>query len=469
MKDLGLIRRDFTTRCLFVVDVMRLPERVDLDRIASGRRPRCANVSRLHPRRSRAWQLRRSYTCSRVFGYHAFIIDVKARSSTVTPLHRQLASTLRWGVALVLLAMGAAASALEHRVALVIGNGDYKTAPLKNPVNDARAMASTLRGLGFEVLTAENVGRKAMLQKLREYRDKLRPDSIGLFYYAGHGVQVKGQNYLIPTDAAVQSEAEIDEESVNLAHLLDRLDEAKNTINIVILDACRDNPFARSFRSVTRGLAQVDAPTGTLIAYATAPGRTAADGDGANGVYTEEMLRVLKTPGLKVEDVLKRVRAGVVQRTNGQQTPWDASSLIGDFYFIPPAPNAATSAPPVSIAAPSQNVAVAPSARSANAADGVWSLFMQCSGFIGWNHTLLGRRVAEGKLVGRTAAHDSPERWDLEFDMPTPDRLEVAGTLTDARGKSGRYSATATGSNAGFKGPGKFDDYDCAFEARRIQ
>jgi caspase domain-containing protein len=395
---------------------------------------------------------------------------MKARSSTATALHWKLASKLRWAVALMLLAVGTAAAAQEHRVALVIGNSAYKTAPLKNPVNDARAMASTLRDLGFEVLTAENVSRKAMLQKLREFRDKLEPDSIGLFYYAGHGIQVKGQNYLIPTDAAVRSEAEIDEESVNLAHLLDRLDEAKNTINIVILDACRDNPFARSFRSATRGLAQVDAPTGTLIAYATAPGRTAADGNGANGIYTEEMLRVLRTPGLKVEDVLKRVRAGVVQRTNGAQTPWDASSLIGDFYFIPPVPVAAPQIPAAPIAVPSQVAASAPSARSANPADGVWSLFMQCSGFIGWNHTLLGRRVTEGKLVGRTQAN-SPERWDLAFNMSAPDRVEVAGTLTDAQGKLGRYAATATATlpNSTFKGPGKFDDYECAFEARRIQ
>ena len=370
----------------------------------------------------------------------------------------------------MLLAAGMA-TAQEHRVALVIGNADYRTAPLKNPVNDARAMSAALRDLGFEVLTGENLGRKAMLQKLREFRDTLRPDSIGLFYYAGHGMQVKGQNYLIPTDAAVRSEAEIDEESVNLAHLLDRLDEAKNTINIVILDACRDNPFGRSFRSAARGLAQVDAPTGTLIAYATAPGRTAADGDGANGIYTEEMLRVLRMPGLKVEDVLKRVRAGVVQRTKGGQTPWDASSLIGDFYFIPPNPLAAPQIQAATNSMSSPAAAAPTSSRSANPADGVWSLFMQCSGFIGWSHTLLGRSVKEGVMIGRTAAHNSPERWELTFSMSAPDRVDVAGTLTDAKGKSGRYTAAAAAQVAGapFKGTGRFDDYDCTFEARRIQ
>jgi predicted Fe-Mo cluster-binding NifX family protein len=399
---------------------------------------------------------------------------MKAQSSTVGARRGRFASALYSGIALALLVVGAA-TAQEHRVALVIGNAAYMTGALKNPVNDARAMAAALRNLGFEVLIAENVGRKAMLQKLREYRDTLRPDSVGLFYYAGHGIQVRGQNYLIPVDAVVRSEAEIDEESVNLGHLLDRLDEAKNGINIVILDACRDNPFGRSFRSASRGLAQVDAPIGTLIAYATAPGRTASDGEGANGTYTEEMLRVLKTPGLKVEDVLKRVRAGVVRRTNGLQTPWDASSLIGDFFFIPVsavalvAPVAEPRIPLAESVAPTRIAAVPPSALSANVADGVWSLFMQCSGLMGWNHSLLGRRVTDGKLVGRTATHDSPETWSLAFNMPSPDRLEVVGTLTDARGRSGRYAGTATGSDAAFKGAGKFDNYDCAFEARRIR
>jgi predicted Fe-Mo cluster-binding NifX family protein len=394
-----------------------------------------------------------------------------------------LENVARGVLAIVLFAIGTAAVAAtqEHRVALVIGNADYGNAPLRNPVNDARAMASTLRSLGFDVLTAENAGRKAMLQKLRDYRDMLRPESVGLFYYAGHAIQVKGQNFLIPIGAAVRSEAEVDEESVNLATLLDRLDEAKNAINIVILDACRDNPFQRSFRSASRGLAPVDAPTGTLIAYATAPGRTASDGDGANGLYTDEMLRVLKMPGLKVEDVLKRVRAGVVQRTNGVQTPWDASSLIGDFYFIPPTPPIAA-APAIaapSVAAPSvapaQIAAIAPAptrvtpSTPLHPADGVWSLFMQCSGFGGWNHSMLGRLVSGGKMAGRTPAHDSPERWDLAFAMPSPDRLEISGTLTDAQGKTGPYTAKANASGAAFKGPGKFDDYDCLFEARRIR
>jgi hypothetical protein len=305
-----------------------------------------------------------------------------------------------------------------------------------------------------------------MLGKLREYRDRLRPDSVGLFYYAGHGIQSKGQNFLIPVDAVVRSEAEIDEESVNLAYLLDRLEEAKNPINIVILDACRDNPFARSFRTAARGLAHIDAPTGTLIAFATAPGRTAADGTGANGVYTEELLRVLDTPGLKVEDVLKRVRAGVTKRTEGRQVPWEASSLIGDFYFTAAAPPAATAPVPAPRPAPE---AVAALQAQGNGADGVWSLFLQCKGLAGWQHTLLGRRVVNGKMVGRSSGHDSPERWDLDFAMPSADRLEIAGSLTDARGRVGRYVASATGGETTFRGSGSFDASECTFEGRRIR
>jgi hypothetical protein len=392
-------------------------------------------------------------------------------------LFADLRAISRWFLlALALAPCGAATAApvQEHRVALVIGNADYAVAPLRNPLNDARAMAAALRELGFEVLEAQNAGRKAMLQRLREYRDRLRPDSVGLFYYAGHAVQVKGQNYLIPVDATIRSEAEVDEESVNLSYLLDRLEEAKNSINLVFLDACRDNPFARSFRSVSRGLAQVDAPTGTLIAYATAPGRTASDGDGANGIYTEEMLRVLKSPGLKIEDVLKRVRAGVVRRTQGAQTPWDTSSLIGDFYFVPPVVVAAASvpvapSPPQPAPPPAPERAPQVAAAPSNPADGVWSLYMQCKGFLGWQHTLFGRRVVDGRMVGRSAARDSPERWDLAFAMASAGRLEVAGTLTDASGKSGRYTGSATGAGEAFTGTGAFDDRECVFEARRIR
>ena len=225
-------------------------------------------------------------------------------------------------------------AATARRLALVIGNGAYTSAPsLKNPPNDARDMAATLKALGFEVTSGINVTQREMKRLIRDFGQKLKAGGSGLFYYAGHGVQSKGRNYLIPTDADIQSEAEAEDAGVDVSLVLGYMDDAQNGLNIVILDACRNNPFARSFRSAASGLAQVDAPTGTLIAYATAPGSVAHDGSGRNGLYTSELLRFLSTPGLSIEEVFKRVRASVQRQTSGQQVPWESSSLIGDFSF----------------------------------------------------------------------------------------------------------------------------------------
>jgi len=221
----------------------------------------------------------------------------------------------------------------EHRVALVIGNSAYKAATLRNPVNDARAMSAALQSLGFDIVTAENATREHMLRALRDFHGRIRKDSVGLVYFAGHGMQLKGTNYLLPIDATMQSEVEVEEEAVSLQFIVNRLEDAGNALNIVILDACRDNPFERSFRSASRGLAQVAAPSGTFIGYATAPGRTAADGDGSNGVYTTALLEAFRHPGLSVEEVFKRVRISVQTKTGKRQVPWEASSLTGEFYF----------------------------------------------------------------------------------------------------------------------------------------
>jgi hypothetical protein len=220
------------------------------------------------------------------------------------------------------------------RIALVIGNGAYTSAPpLKNPPNDARDMAATLRTLGFDVVSGINVNQKDMKRLIREFGIKLKTGGSGLFYYAGHGVQSKGRNYLIPIDADIQSEAEAEDSGVDAGLVLNYMDDAQNGLNIVILDACRNNPFARSFRSATDGLAQVDAPTGTLIAYATAPGRVASDGTAQNGLYTAELLKQMRVPGLSVTDMFMRVRAEVMKQTGNKQVPWEASSLVGAFYF----------------------------------------------------------------------------------------------------------------------------------------
>ena len=168
---------------------------------------------------------------------------------------------------------------------------------------------------------------------IREFGRKLKGGGQGLFYYAGHGVQLKGKNYLIPVDSDIQSETDVEDQGVDVNLVLGFMDEAGNGLNIVILDACRNNPFTRSFRSASRGLAQMDAPSGTLIAYATAPGSVASDGATRNGTYTQELLKFVRTPNLNVEEVFKQVRKSVRNLTQGRQTPWESSSLTGDFYF----------------------------------------------------------------------------------------------------------------------------------------
>jgi Caspase domain len=235
---------------------------------------------------------------------------------------------------------------VTKRIGLVIGNGAYVNAPpLKNPPNDARDMVATLRALGFEVTSGINVNQREMKRLIREFGQKLKAGGSGLFYYAGHGVQSKGRNYLFPVDADIQSEAEVEDSGVDLALVLNVMDEAQNGLNVVILDACRNNPFARSFRSASEGLAQVDAPTGTLIAYATAPGRVAADGTGQNGLYTSELLKAMQIPGLSALEVFMRVRGEVMKQTGNNQVPWEASSLVGGFYFSGRSRNASSAAP----------------------------------------------------------------------------------------------------------------------------
>lgn len=221
-----------------------------------------------------------------------------------------------------------------QRVALVIGNAAYHDAPLSNPVNDARSIAQALREAGFAVIARENIDQRTMLVVLREFGDRLRAGGTGLFYYAGHGMQIKGRNYLIPVGAKIEREDEVAYSAVDAQAVLDKMEVAGNLANIMILDACRNNPFTRNTRSGQAGLAQMDAPVGTLIAYATSPGAVASDGAGANGLYTQHLLSAIRQPGSKVEDVFKQVRANVRRDSQGKQVPWEATSLEGDFYFI---------------------------------------------------------------------------------------------------------------------------------------
>lgn len=226
----------------------------------------------------------------------------------------------------------------EQRTALIIGNSAYESAPLRNPVNDARAMAKVLSDLGFSVTEKENLDQKEMKRTIQAFGQTLLKGGVGLFYYAGHGMQVNGRNYLIPVGARIEHEKHVEYEGVDAGSVLSEMEFARNRLNIMILDACRDNPFARSFRSSGgQGLASVSAPTGTLIAYATAPGSVANDGQDMNGIYTGALIKAIQSPGLRIEDVFKQVRSAVRESTQGKQVPWESSSLEGDFYFRFPA------------------------------------------------------------------------------------------------------------------------------------
>ncbi|MBK8811028.1 MAG: SUMF1/EgtB/PvdO family nonheme iron enzyme [Acidobacteria bacterium] len=256
----------------------------------------------------------------------------------------------------------------EARTALVIGNGKYQNvSTLENPVNDATDMAETLRGLGFEVITGTDANLVQMRRLIREFGEKLEAKKgIGLVFYAGHGVEVRGKNFLIPVDADISREVETEDYAIDVNSILRQMDAAGNGFNIVILDACRNNPFSRGWsRSAdSGGLANVTAPTGTYIAYAAAPGTTASDGKGTrNGVFTGALLKNLRKPNLKLEEVFKSTREEVMTVTSNKQVPWDSSSIKGDFYFQ-------RSAAPTSVA----NIpTVAPASAAAQEAE-AWDL-----------------------------------------------------------------------------------------------
>jgi uncharacterized caspase-like protein len=240
-------------------------------------------------------------------------------------------------------------------VALVVGNNAYRDAPLLNPVNDARAMAAALEKAGFTVMLRTNATQRELLESLREFGTRLQRGGTGVFYFAGHGMQIKGRNYLVPVGADIQREDEVAYQSLDAQAVLDKMESAGNGANLVILDACRNNPFARSFRSSSQGLAQMEAPVGTLVAFATAPGSVASDGQGSHGLYTHHLLRAIAQPGLKVEDVFKQVRVAVRRESLGRQVPWESTSLEGDLYITePPVVVAAPPPPPPSAPDPLQ-------------------------------------------------------------------------------------------------------------------
>lgn len=274
----------------------------------------------------------------------------------------EIAFRLRMPAIIVLLSFGhlcfggMATALADARLALVIGNSAYKVGALANPRNDAALMADTLREVGFQVTTLSDATKDQMKQALLAFSRKLRETgAVGLFYYAGHGVQLRGENYVVPVDADIQNEAEVEFLALNVNEFLAAMERTSNQINIVILDACRNNPFARSFRSAARGLATVDAPRGTYIAYATAPGQVALDGDKGNSPYASALAGAIRTPGLTIEDTFKKARREVLAATSDQQVPWETSSITGSFYFAGAGAGAGAK-PEVTVATPAQPV-----------------------------------------------------------------------------------------------------------------
>ena len=258
----------------------------------------------------------------------------------------------------------------SERVALILGNGAYRNAPvLPNAPADARAIAEVLRRLGFEVLDGIDLDRAATDALIHQFARELDDAKVALFFYSGHGMQVSGENYLVPVDAKLEHEADLDFETVPLRRIMSQLERSDRT-SIVFLDACRDNPFLRRVASRSTGtrggLAPLQSGIGTLVAYATAPDTVAMDGSGEHSPFTASLLAHIETPGLEVGQLLKKVRADVIADTNRAQVPWDHSSLVGDFYFVPPA--AASEVATAAAATPNQPAAMTDEQRFWDAA-----------------------------------------------------------------------------------------------------
>jgi hypothetical protein len=245
---------------------------------------------------------------------------------------------MKWLTLLFLLVLGTQqAFTQEKKLALIVGNASYvEGAALRNPTNDVRAMDQALQALGFETIVAENLTLSQFKKAIDNFGMRLHGYDVGLFYYAGHGIQQKGRNYLIPVDADLKIAQQVEYDCVPADRILAFMESAKAKVNLVVLDACRNNPFERSWSRSAQGegLAFMNAPSGSLIAYATSPGNVASDGNGEHGLYTSVLLKHISTPNITVEQVFKRVRIEVEEITDKSQTPWESTSLKGDFYFL---------------------------------------------------------------------------------------------------------------------------------------
>jgi hypothetical protein len=239
-------------------------------------------------------------------------------------------------------AVASTATGQEPRIALVVGNANYRDEQkLLNPTNDAALIASSLKQVGFDVVLLTDANQKQLQRAIIDFGDRLSkagPDATGLFYFAGHGLQVGGSNYLIPVDADITREAEVEIDAVQADLVLKQMAFAGSRVNIVILDACRDNPLARDYRGLASspGFAEIHTkPKGTFISYSTAPGEVAVDGNDGHSPFASALAWAMQMPGLDLPEVFQRVREKVLDATDQKQTPWDSSSLVNSFYFVP--------------------------------------------------------------------------------------------------------------------------------------
>jgi hypothetical protein len=240
-------------------------------------------------------------------------------------------------IATFALAQAPTPAGVEPRTALVIGNAGYAQSPLANPANDANDMARALRGAGFDVILKTDVDQLGMRDGIRRFGEALKQNrGTGLFFYAGHGAQLSGENYIVPVGDPIRSEADLRDRGVTAAEVVDAMAAAREGLNIVILDACRDNPVV-SGPNATRGLSRIDSNSGLFVSFSTSPGAVALDGTGRNSPYTKHLTQAISASNLSIEETFKRTLKGVYQETKGQQTPWISSSFFGDFVFRPPA------------------------------------------------------------------------------------------------------------------------------------
>lgn len=331
----------------------------------------------------------------------------------------------------------------DKRIALVIGNGAYtKAKTLPNPANDAIDMAAALKTLGFEVISGTDQNKRQMETLIREFGSKLANGGVGLFYYAGHGIQVNGYNYLVPVDADIPEENEVKYAAVPMNFILDKMETANNSLNIVILDACRNNPFARSWRNYrdigdASGLARVTPPQGTLVIYATQPGNVASDGTGRNGLFTASLLRQIKKPNLELDPLIKALTRDVAQASGNKQYPWREGTFTGGFYFS--VSTVSQSIPPLA----TQSAVPKPTPLSTPVAVSQVDVAQQ-SATIG---AVPSRLLTGGEPVTQTKPEFPPIARGMSGTVKIELSIDKKGNVTNARpvsGPSAFYQASIT-------------------------